>query len=53
MESMQTRQVTTPFHTQGLTSKIDARTHYLGGRELVVHPRSHFEGTTNYQVCFG
>jgi hypothetical protein len=48
----QTRQAetTTPFHTLGIASKVDARTHYLGGRELVVHPQSHFEGTTTYHV---
>ena len=52
MESTQPFEYTTPYHTQGIADKTAARTHYLGGREVVLHPTSHFEGTTNYQVQF-
>jgi hypothetical protein len=50
MNGTETFSATSPFHTQGIADKQTARTHYLGGRQLIVHPKSHFEGTTNYQV---
>ena len=52
MDRTETMRATTPYHTQGVADKNTARTHYLGGRELVVYSKGNFDGTTNYQVRF-
>lgn len=51
MELTQTFEVTTPFHTQGISNKTQARTHYLGGRQIAPYKGTRFEGTTTHQVC--
>lgn len=53
METMQgtrTMELGTPYHTSTISNKETARTHYLGGRELVPHSGPRFEGATLYQV---
>lgn len=50
MDLTQTFEVTTPFHTQGISNKTQARTHYLGGRQIATYKGTRFDGTTTHQV---
>ena len=50
MQGTRSLEVGTPYHTTTISNKETARTHYLGGRELVPHPGAKFEGSTLYQV---
>lgn len=50
MDLTQTLEVSTPFHTQGINDKTQARTHYLGGRQIATYRGTRFDGTTTHQV---
>jgi hypothetical protein len=50
MDEVQTAELTSPFHTQGITDKTQARTHYLGGRQIACYRDNTFEGSTTNNV---
>jgi hypothetical protein len=49
-EMTETLQLTTPFHTAGVTNKDLARTHYLGGRQIGLYTGPRFDATSTNKV---